>query len=111
MKSYLWIFWASSFVIGVMVSCEMSSTNSNDFDVISSKNLFEHSIVDKCEADEPCVRFCCISGESCSKNNYFDLSSHPGAVNLSAEYKVLKGKPCMAMLVDDLGDPWEFLKV
>lgn len=89
-----------------MVSCD-----DDDYDYFISNVHFEHSIVDKCEADEPCVRFCCISEISCSKNNYFDLSSHPGAVNLSTEYKVLKGKPCVAMLVDDSGDPWEFLKV
>lgn len=116
MKSYLWIFWASSFGFGVMVSSEMSSTNSNDFsdddysEFYSSKRV-EHSIVDKCEAGEPCVRFCCLNETSCSKNNFFDLSSHPGAVNLSTEYKVLRGKPCAAMLVDDSGDPWGFLKV
>lgn len=81
--------------------------------VINIDNMpinFNFSVIDKCDANETCVRFCCSNKETCLDEKIFDLSKFKEARNLSSSYKVLKGRPdCGDMYSDE--DPWEFLQV
>lgn len=88
---------------------ELSLTESPTQDEMS-KNNFSFTVVDNCDDKDICVRFCCNNKTSCLKNDFFNLSMLYQAQNLSSEYKVLTGRPCLDMYIEDQS-PWAFLQV
>jgi hypothetical protein len=52
--------------------------------------------------DEACVRLCCES-------NCVDLTSIESFKNVDGNFKLLNGRPCSFMVVEDF--PWEFQTV
>lgn len=76
----------------------------------SESNKINFTIVDKCEKNETCVRFCCGNQTACLNEEIFDLSEVNEAKSLSSSYKVLKGRPgCGDMYVEE--GPWDFTQV
>lgn len=62
----------------------------------------------QCQSHESCVRFCCYDSSTCLDKDYLNISAISEASNLNKNYKVLKGKPCKEMFVED---SWAFLSV
>lgn len=67
----------------------------------------ENAEVNVCNAGESCVRLCCDSNAPHSECS--DLNLMPKDKKFKQGFKVLKGRPCKEMFVEE--DPWEFLEV
>lgn len=62
-------------------------------------------VVEECESGDVCVRFCCKNETACLS---FDLHALERAKNISGDYRIVMGKPCENMYIEE---PWEFSAV
>lgn len=99
-----------------IVNLSVAAVYNNDNLSINQSNAdndsrnFNSSLIDECEANETCVRFCCSDQRTCLNKELLDLSELKEANNLSSKFKVLKGRPgCGDMYIEE--GSWEFLPV
>lgn len=78
------------------------------FEIISGNFArSEILLASECKPNESCIRLCCASNSLNSECP--DLSSMPENKKFRSEFKILKGRPCEEMFIEE--EPWEFLAV
>lgn len=76
-----------------------------------SEIVKDHRVVQACDDDQICVRFCCEDEAACKDPNHFDLTTLDEANSLSSDYAVIIGHPDCVVYMETDHDAWEFLKV
>lgn len=67
------------------------------------------SMIERCDSNEVCVRFCCTNKVTCENESHFEISDWLQATNLQKDFKIIKGQPCEESYIG--GAAWSFLEV